>query len=221
MTRIFVDIDCLFDTRLGTLVNHDIKLLDKVDIQEYLKRPKDVSPYIPLDNFSELYAKRDVSTLRASKQTLLLYGLSRVALALEKLRMKDPSVEQTRFYINFHPYDVSEEEMDLVCGAILDVLPPFCTIDKTSISLKDMTPKYLDNNVDCWYVYEFNNWLIAQEENLKTLRIPTLSIMTPRLFAGEIGDVSLFSDVEIGLSQSFKLHYQPVDDYSLFLPPST
>lgn len=218
MTRIHVSLDAIFDTRLGLVVQENPAALDTLDIKAYKLRPKDDEHHIPVPQFAEKYSKRNKKTLLLSKQTELLYGLGKMAIELEKKKSFDPMVEDTHFVINFAPYDCSAEEMAILCEGIAAVLPDFCTVSSCHRSLENMTPSFIKDNVDAWYMYEFNQWLSIHAEELKSVRTPGLSIMTPKLYAGDIGEDSMFGEIELGLSQSFKLHYQPVSHFSIYIP---
>lgn len=217
MTRLLVDIECLFDTRIGVVCDNKPESLNSINYKEYSKRPKDSSEYIHLDNFEEAFANRKKSCLLSAPQTKLLYGLAETVLAIESKKSDDPTIGDTEILVNFTPFEFDEEEKRIITEGIASVLPSFCVVKPVSVPLIAVTPSYLRDNVDCWYVYEFNKWLGLQFENLKKVQIPTVSIMTPALFAGDVGDSEMFADTEISMSQHFMLHYQPVEHYSVYV----
>jgi hypothetical protein len=89
-----------------------------------------------------------------------------------------------------------------------------------------MTPGLIDRSWDGVMMYDFNTWLVKQEERLKTTQIPTIPFIVPALYANavptpeetvveDLGEVDPFAALEMVLAEYVMLHMVEPKFFSL------
>jgi len=156
---IYVDLDSLFDTRLGCLAEIDPALVEVALNENYLLRKTDNFSFIKPETFRELYDVRDVSTLKLSPPTPVIELVTEACIKLIKNSIDSPDGTGVCCYINIHPYKLSEQEigdiMDLVVGRTKSIVS-VAIIDKP---LNELTFDYCDSTFDMMFMYDYSSFL--------------------------------------------------------------
>lgn len=187
--RIYVELDSLLDTRLATLIRIDEAEASKALELGYRERLSDVWSQLGLninqDVYAERYRKRDRATLQAARPSGIVPMVHQLVGALGKMADNTPFVEAVTLDVNFWPYQLTEGNAKRFwrrCGSPLGgragglglLLP------------KELTPKLIDQCWDGVIMYDFNTWLVENEERLKDTRMPTVAFIAPTLYAGRM-----------------------------------
>jgi len=184
-TSVFVDIDCILDTRMGTILKEygKTKAMELAEDTDYLLREVDVFKGIPFDDFKEHYSKRDKTTLAMSKLTMLGDNLKGIINKILQTALTTPYDRVPKLFINVHGYNLTSDEKDLLKTAIYNI-----TLNKTEILIVSVPPSKLKpamimrDNIDILIMYDYSDWLEAQTDNLAKTPIPGCTLLIPLLY---------------------------------------
>lgn len=181
--RVIVEIDALFDTRIGLLLQHKPHFYDRLNFDAYRKRLTNTWTYQigwDMDEFHGLWKNRTVDALYQSRPTDLLeeglWGALEDRLVVAAVSMPE---EKPVITINFYPYDLSQEEKEEFTKLFIEYHPGF-SFKYGSWSPKSLNPTYLRKHWDAMICYNWYDWIEANAENLKN-RIPKFQIYYPAL----------------------------------------
>lgn len=184
--RILVDLDVLFDTRIGLLLSEHPEKYGKIDFEIYRKRISDVIfSMVGVDDWDGLWNKRDLDALMQARPTTLLLGELQRVLEAEKsaVAMSAPT-EIPKITLNSYPYILSKEQSSEMVKQMRLVLPGF-KIEIGRWCEKGLTPTALRRSWDAWFTYDYYRWINSQAENLKN-RIPKFIIYRPALLTSDM-----------------------------------
>ncbi len=184
--RILVDLDVLFDTRIGLLLSTHPEKYGKIDFEIYRKRISDVIfSMVGVEDWGGLWEKRGLDALMQARPTTLLLGELQRVLEAEKsaVAMSAPT-EIPKVTLNTYPYILSKEQSNEMLKQMRMVMPGF-QIDIGRWCEKGLTPTALRRSWDAWFTYDYYRWVNSQAENLKN-RIPKFIIYRPALLTTDM-----------------------------------
>lgn len=184
--RFLVDIDALFDTRIGWVKTIKPEAMEKLDLEVYRRRITDTwADVVGINNWAETYAQRDKRALMNSEPTELLLTLKNEFQAmLMEIEMHSP-IERPSVTINLWPYT------DLTSSEVQDFLDMFryhfneVRAEVVTWSHKDLTPGRLAAAWDGWIMYDWYPWIKIQAAKFGK-RIPEFTITRPSLLTPEL-----------------------------------
>jgi hypothetical protein len=181
---ILIDLDCMIDTRLSTLINNFPTLTAKlVTEKKYHSRTSD--DYLCIDHrvFYKLYDKRDNENIRIPIRTNILPILNEYCCDVKKdMYMKQE--DMLTVYVNTYPYILDYNEEELIKFGLMNRLPSGVNVE--IVSMSNVTPRWLDENVRAFMTYDGMRWLNKQvaKGNFIGYSIPNVTLITPALFNG-------------------------------------
>ncbi|ANZ49314.1 putative virion structural protein [Erwinia phage Machina] len=179
--RYLVDIDTLFDTRLGWAKVIAPEALEKLELDAFRKRHTDIwAEAIGIQNWSEQLKQRDKRALFLSDPTEFLLGLkNQVLVDLTTLVMSSP-IDRPTVTINMWPYtDLTAEQSDAFLQNFRQLYNEV-KVDMVYIDHKDLSPGRLDSMWDIWYMFDWFNWVTVHAGNFAK-KIPQFKIHPPAL----------------------------------------
>lgn len=178
--RTLVFLDCLLDTRLGTLAKIDTKYRDKILNEKtgYFERVIDEFDWLEpglTERFKTEYAKRDIVTLRNSFRSRLVDHLMLLTASIILDGSNGPIWDEAVFEVNYWPYALSVDEVDMFAEVIQDALTGTKDdrvifspkVKMVSFSPSELTLGQIKSNWDCVYLYDFHEWVTAQADCFK------------------------------------------------------
>lgn len=203
---ILIDIDALFDTRLGVLAFLDKDNPRKLMANGYRDRFHDefnrILPSVDMDRFNYIYENRDKSVLALSSLSSLMYFLLRLIQDFEKTILSgNIKCTKATLVINLFPYELTEPEIEVLLvgvkyriGGVIDI--KVISKDPTHFSIETLSYQGFTQYI----MYDFNKWFKTQysdEEAVKnTVGKPEFIIVAPKLIA----DYSKMRDDEEALA---------------------
>lgn len=189
---ILIDIDTIFDTRLGTLVflyPDEIPTLIKDGYRQ--RRTDDLSelnPLIDMDKFKSIYDNRDKSIIALSRLSNMSFFLLYLIRELEKEVVTSVSTPMAlTLVVNTHPYDLEPKELNSILLALQYRLGKIVDIKFTNRppdSLNIVSLAY--HGFTQYIMYDFNTWAnihYGTEEKSKNAKgRPDFIITVPKLF---------------------------------------
>ena len=210
----YIDLDALFDTRIGLLNLLDKKLsIDLVDSDDYKYRFYDEFEYISNNVFINFYRERDVSILKNSYITraieLLFVELD--VILTEKIDLGEDT--PVTLDVNSYPYVLTDNEKELFKEAIqVYGLTPNLTINILYEPITELTLAKAGGKYSIMIMYDATTWLDYQ----LSVSLNSSAIDTKLYGAALIKDALVFSKVK-ALENIFKMQselYTPYISYT-------
>lgn len=230
---IYIDLDSLLDTRLGTLIQiNEIAAIEALDNGYHARISDDWSKLTPNINQAEYnsrYKTRDIETLKVSRCTNAVPIINELSKSLIEAAIYTPEVSSVAVEVNLYPYKLSSDEVKMIEDVVRYYLSVNTNIKTTYLTPEQLTPDVIYLHYDGLIMYDFNAWIVSQVERLKEKRLPTVTIMAPALYANKIpdkdeitfedtGEISPFASLELVLCEYVDLHLLDAKYFSLIVP---
>lgn len=226
--NIYIDLDCLLDTRLGTLSKLGTDLATKA-LQEgqYLKRLSDNFTGVTKADFDAAYAKRDLETLQHSVLTNAVFFMQRIIKDSLLSAVMQAKVENVSFTVNIYPYDVNDPDfIDMLIGCVRFHTYSTATINVVSLSDAELTPSYCKDNYQIMIRYHWLNWVNEHKAYFETKGIPSVTVVAPEMFIEEVPTkeklvsmglkgINPFEETVRVTAPLFRLKFMPVSMFSI------
>lgn len=182
--RILVDLDALFDTRIGTLATIDEEMATRVVMDpRYGSRETDV--FSKLDSsvddnvYSDRYLKRDEATLAKSLISDVIFNLGIGLRDLGDVYDRGVMEGGIEVVVNFYPYVLSKEKQDIILDGVGCYLPITTKVKAASYSPWSLSPSSLNGTYSEWYCYDIEPWLAVNSEALLVDRAIDIKVQLP------------------------------------------
>jgi len=224
--NMYIDLDAILDTRLGTLYFLDKGLYDfykKEGREDYVNRLIDEFEYIPNNVFKYYYRQRNKAILPYSPLTPILEVLNlTIDDMVSKRVMADKSIKKLIIDVNYHPYDLTEKELEQIKLSILSKISSkdFVVINMVNIPYEDLTTK-LCGSYGVITMYDATTWLdvrgLKKDVDINipnTHLILPYSLPSPLVFKSGETLEKYFKNIEELMSYYIKLEYNRVELFS-------
>lgn len=159
---IYVELDCLQDTRIATLAKIDQELASRTLRNGYHTRLSDEFDGVSHEDFKRLYQSRDVQTLMLSAPTEIHTLILRLIEIQDKAAVELNSPyrsERVSVVVNTYPYQLSEVELTEIGKALVVRLSQQTSVTLVHLSPTELTPAYVKANFNSMVMYDFDTWL--------------------------------------------------------------
>lgn len=183
LDTIYVELDCLLDTRLGTVSLLDPELAAKLAVSpEYRKRTSDRFEGLDYEVFRKRYKARDQDVLEASMMTEVVMMLRQLVEQLNEQGQVRPYHDGVKVQVNLYPYQLSTDEEHAIELAIASWIGKTSKIELVSMSPAQLTPTLCQVSYTIMVMYEYEDWLNSHAETFKTVRFPEVVLFVPALY---------------------------------------
>ena len=182
---IYVELDVLLDTRLGTIARlDDDAALKTLQSGGYHAREIDSFDFVDMNEYKALYAQRDADTLSKSMLTGAIPFLRDVTAALAEQAQIRPYHNGGKLVVNTHPYTstLSSGELDEIGRAIAARMHGHAPVELVDISPESLTPYHCKQSYAMMMVYDFGAWMEMHSDAFRTTRLPEVTLFSPRLY---------------------------------------
>lgn len=181
IAAIFVELDALLDSRLGTLSKIDPKAVERVFKNDYyFKRTEDYFPGVKPEVFRDAYAKRNFETLMAFPVMTGIVPVIRDLVASYSVEsITAPTISEVKLVVMTHPYELSDAEKQALLECLSYNLDGMCPVELTDLTHEELTPQHCSENYRDMVFYNFLEWASAQEQNIQSRRMPTVQVIVP------------------------------------------
>jgi len=212
--RLLVDLDVILDTRLGAISQaNDLaaQFLVKTNYQNRLSDDFETltGGIITNEQFREAYLNRDKETLKRSLVTAFPLALKGIVGGLVTLAENTPIVDEVILGINYWPYHLTRDEIELFKMAINNYvgLELSYTCKFVRIPPHDFDPYTFSVNWDGYVTYDYDQWIVDHTQALINKPIPQYTLIGPALSrkvyienakvsVDEMGEVDAFEGIE-------------------------
>jgi hypothetical protein len=226
--NIYLDLDTILDTRMGTLGKLDNDLAVRtLNSGKYHKRTVDEFEGISREAFKEAYAARDIETLRYSVLTNVVFFLRRLIKDSLISSVIHGKAEKLSFTLNVYPYNFDDEGLvEMLIGCMRFHTYSTSTVRIVSIPDEELTPEFCAANFQIMLRYDWVNWASKHKTYYETKGTPQMAVVVPEIFfdnaptAEEIVELQLkkqnpFSMTEEIVAAMFRLKHMPISLFSI------
>jgi hypothetical protein len=169
VTKLLVNADVLFDTRMGTIARMSPQLaIEMMWIGDrYRSRLSDefhfLNPKINLVEYRKRYAARDIETLKNSTISTFVAELAKVIEGLEeRAALGDPRCKYISVHVNFYPYQLSSEQKQMFLSCLSTYVGFTTTLVAVDIPFSHLTTNRMRiENYSHVYLYDLEEWMQA------------------------------------------------------------
>ena len=185
---VYVELDCLLDTRLATIARIDQELAVKVVREGYHKRMSDHFPGVPLDKFKELYDNRDHTTLEHSVCTPVVRLVGDIVKEFETEAQTSPIHKGGFVTVNCYPYDVDDEEREILRQSLAVWMGNDVEIEVTSFPREVLEPQYVISRYAVLVMYDYYKWMDMHVKGFETTPLASVRLIAPALYIDNVPD---------------------------------
>ena len=193
-----VTLDSLFDTRIGTLAKIDVDAAAGfLHDESYAERLWDIFPGIDPVHFDEEYKKRDRETLRNSQTTPVVYIIQDFVKRCAESSYSRPTMLVPEIHINFYPYNLTEEEKDVIISGLQRVVPLKPEFKKVYFSDEQLNPSFCRTTYNVMVHYHGHQWLEMHSANqlLNEFKCEMVTLFVPAKLDKRPSDTEIPKDV--------------------------
>jgi len=221
---IYIDLDSLLDTRMGTLSKFGIGAAEAAVAGGYYDRLYDEFEGTDTEAFKKAYAERDALVLANSMITttaeLIDQFVKKTLIAL----VNTPFRYQPKVYLNTYPYQLSEDVLnDLVIG-LKAITKNNADIEVGYMTPEEVSPSYVKANFIQMIMYSYWEWLEihAANGNFEKTQCPQITLFGPAIVQSKqaaklLTGQNVFSAIETYSGLFIKLELIPVKMYCVDL----
>ncbi len=231
VSNYLLDIDSLFDTRLGVLSLLGDEAVDSLTHENYAKR-EDEATLLAIPGFKERWETRDKEVLQASQVSK--FFATAMQLILDDVHDVTVALPNRKFflYINTYPYVLNEVEKEDLILMITMQLHGRVKVSVRSFSLTALSPKTIAAN--CFglvAIYEFEKWVKLHIDALYQLSLREVVVVAPALKELDARTIEEPNEImvqllerytkweclELALMEILALKYYPIAEYCSLL----
>jgi len=180
---IYVTLDVLLDTRLGTIARMGGDALAASVLESgYHTRMSDDFLGVDKDVFKTQYKNRDVATLAHSSVTNAVFMVRHLVGVLAEQAIVRPYHDGVKVVVNYFPYELSVEEREAIGQALVVRLGIQTPPELVFITPENLTPSHCKQTYSLMIVYEFEEWLELHSAAFAHTRLPEVDMYAPALF---------------------------------------
>lgn len=177
----YIGLDEIFDTRLAVLESIDEEQAARLTMGGYFSRERDDFPGIDLYDFRDRYEKRDTGVLRRSTMTSIMYHLYKTMYSYALETLAESKSFELKIVLNLYPYKLTEEEINDMVVCLKIRTKNIAPVEVINRPLKDIHPDWVENNLVCFYCYNWSGWLTHHQHVLLKRRIDSTQLIAPSI----------------------------------------
>jgi hypothetical protein len=181
--RIMVMLDCLLDTRHGTLaIMNAEKAAAVLQDGSYHSRQCDKFEGFDENEFKKAYAARNVETLANSTLTECIRSIKDIMSQLKRQMIGMPYHDKIELVVNYYPYILDEKTIHAIRMSVARWLPAVESIEMVRISTAAMTPTFVKANYSGMFMYEYAHWIEQHKERFQKVIAPDVTLWGPAIY---------------------------------------
>lgn len=183
---IYVTLDALMDTRIGTVARINEEAAAKALLGNYHQRQIDDFEGIDRQEYLDLYRQRDKVTLASSRPTGFLMSLREIVKQISEQGAVRPFHDGAHVVVNTYPYELEEEEISELGKAIAFWMGSYAAVELIHVPDEQLTPEYCKSRFSMMVMYEYEHWMNAQAEAFKRCRLPQVLLLAPAIYFNRV-----------------------------------
>lgn len=201
----YVELDCLLDTRLGSIACYDLELSAKIALDEsYHRRFHNelhrINDRLSEDEYRALWDNRkEMDTLANSRVTKFMYQLRGLIDATRVSEAFIPYKQTGNVFVDVHGWGLSEEELDELKKCLVGFLVTD-RITLVDIGYHHLTPDLIRGRYNSVTLLDFDKWVNIHVDALGKCRMPSVGVHCPAILQ-DPDDKAMVKLYESGLTQ--------------------
>lgn len=226
---IYIPLDCIIDTRLGTLGKINPSLATQALLNGYHERITDEFPGISREEFKAAYAKRDIDTLKMSVVSNVSFLIRRIIKDSLALAVQQKKITRLSIELNVWPYKFEPGPMvDMLISCVRAHAYDNAVVRVVSIPPEKLTPGLIHSNYNMVLMYDWLEWFELHKKFFEKKGLPGLAFIVPQLHIDkpptreemedmrrEAGITDVFTATETQFAPIFKLKFMPASLFSM------
>ena len=222
---VYVDLDCLLDTRLGTLALANEQWALNALKQGYHTRRMDEFPDVNRDDFKKLYAERTADVLPMSVYTNMFVFLDGILKGEFDHTASGGQGAKIEIQVNYHPYELEPEEIGALCQVISHRTMEMADVRMVNIPDGFLTPTYCRDTYVMMIRYTYEPWIEMHVKAFEERKMPGMAFIAPALYQKtpteaelkELNDMGLdpLRATEVALAPLFAMRLLDANAFSI------
>ena len=189
--KIYVDLDCLLDTRLGTLVTISPDFaFEATSSKDYYLREQDAftaASFGPLtrEEFKRVHDALPQQVLKNSLMTKMPHFIRELSAQLVVRNIGTPYAMNVEIEVNTYPYAFSPEEAQTLLQVCAYRLGERFSVSLTHRSYKELALSTVRDAYVAMIMYSYHEWVNFNDLEIKKKPLKELSLYVPKLYFGE------------------------------------
>lgn len=180
---VYVELDCLLDTRLGILRQYYPNQVHEIVMDDYHNRNCDIFKGVDQQQFIELYKKRDIGILDKSTVTPCFALVNKVLYTMLKDLPDDPEFESVSLTVNTFPYYLDEDGLDKILAAVRKWVDFKVDVHFIYTTPRALTPSEVKAKYIALIMYDFNTWTEMHHASFGiAAEINEVTVLSPRIY---------------------------------------
>jgi hypothetical protein len=197
---IYVELDCLLDTRLAVLEGMDKeKVIDIID-GGYHTRREDWWDGIDMEEYRRRYKERTIYTLSQSTVTGCVALIQKVAFELASDLPESPTHNKIEVHINTYPYRLSEEECLGIEAALTQWVSAPISYQFLYLSPEQLTVGLVNTKYTVLIMYDYSSWLDMHLKEFQNCFLHDVTLFAPKINLNRTPDEEMLKALrELGM----------------------
>ena len=189
LKKIYVDLESLLDTRMGTLAVLDTAFAYEITTAPaYFTREQDAfsgeAGTLTAPEFAELYAATKEHALRSSIKTKMHRFVGELCHQFTVHALGGPHHLAVEVEINTAPFDLTEAETLEIVRTIAYYLGEQYTVRAVCIPLSALSVTRVREEYCAMVMYTYHEWLNLHEREIRRTPLKEVCLYVPRLYFG-------------------------------------
>lgn len=190
---LLLDLDAMFDTRMGTLLDLHPDIGDTLDVKAYRSRKIDnwgvlTKGRVSDEEFKVHYAQRGIDILSKCIISGTIPLIMNYVDSIRDRYIRGVDITSISIDINTYPYTLPGPIADTLQNCLRALLPVYVQVGMCRLSIEDLSPEMIKSHYSGWVTYDIHPWLEVYHEDLLATPLNGLSVITPKLFKREPGE---------------------------------
>lgn len=164
IATIYVQLDALLDTRIGTLSRINPAVVEDLITNGYCSRSVDHFDGVDMEAYRALYAQRNEETLIHALPTEMINVLREMVDVLSEQSITSPYHKGVKVVVNVHPYSLSAENKVTIQETVTQWIQALAPVEIVTLSDEDLTPEHIYATYTTMIMYDWCNWLKVQAQ---------------------------------------------------------
>lgn len=226
ISAMYVDLDCILDTRMSTLFKMGEDVVTKAIDLGWHERLSDFLPGIDFQVYQDLYKNRDKSTLKEAVMTPVAEMIREFALRTMENVLNSPFHYHPKIIVNVWPYQLDDDEKNVIASTVRHLTVDLAVVDIINFPPEKITPTYVKYMLSIMVKYEYMEWLEmhSASKEFEKVTCPDVSLLGPRLYLKK--PTRVLQDNEDPFKETMEeaapligLVLLPIENFSMVLKP--
>ncbi len=188
ITKVYLALDCLLDTRLGVLATISPDFAFEVTTKKsYFMREEDKfgTPEMGVlnkDLLAEVLKKRPEEVIRNSLRTKIPQFVREICTKLFFQAMSTPFHAGVEIDVNVYPHKFNDVEAKALIASLVLCFGKEFTLNLISKSDQDLTVDYVHDHYRCVIMYVYHEWMNVHQKEIQKKPLKTTGFYVPRLY---------------------------------------